>query len=129
MPALRFIAGVGLAGELGAGDNSCLRGAAHEHPGLRHDARRFRRGVRRDPGKHDREAYDWRTAFMIGGVLGLLLLVAGSALPSQACSGQWKERTVSTGQFPCALFGPEALFPLSQLDSDRRPDLVFGRRS
>ncbi len=92
--ALRFIAGVGLAGELGAGI-TLVSEVLHT------SVRGYGTMLVASVGVSGAilaniiaNAYDWRNAFIIGGVLGLLLLIARISV---AESGMFKAMDEKTG--------------------------------
>ena len=92
--ALRFIAGVGLAGELGAGITLVSEV-------LHRSVRGYGTMLVASVGVSGAilaniiaSAYDWRNAFIIGGVLGLLLLIARVSV---AESGMFKAMDKNTG--------------------------------
>ena len=107
---LRFIAGIGLAGELGAGITLVSEV-------LHRSIRGYGTMLVASVGVSGAilaniiaNAYDWRHAFIIGGILGLLLLVARISV---AESGMFKtmeeKRGVSRGNF-LALFREKGRF-------------------
>ncbi len=90
--ALRFIAGIGLAGELGAGITLV---AEVLHTSIRGYGTMLVASVGVSGAilaNMIANAYDWRNAFIIGGVLGLLLLIARISVAEsgmfRAMSGQ-----------------------------------------
>ena len=92
--ALRFIAGVGLAGELGAGITLVSEV-------LHRSVRGYGTMLVASVGVSGAilaniiaNAYDWRNAFIIGGVLGLLLLIARISV---AESGMFKAMDKNSG--------------------------------
>ncbi len=100
---LRFVAGVGLAGELGAGITLV---AEILHKSVRGYGTMIVASVGVSGAilanlvaKH----FDWRTAFVIGGVLGLLLLVTRIKVAESGMFRQMEATVVSKGNF-LALF-------------------------
>ncbi len=102
--ALRFIAGVGLAGELGAGITLVSEV-------LHRSVRGYGTMLVASVGVSGAilaniiaGAYDWRNAFFIGGALGLVLLVARISVAESAMFRDMKKRTgISRGNM-LALF-------------------------
>lgn len=92
--ALRFIAGVGLAGELGAGITLVSEVL---HTSIRGYGTMLVASVGVSGAilaNIIANAYDWRNAFIIGGVLGLLLLIARISI---AESGMFKAMDAKAG--------------------------------
>jgi len=105
--ALRFIAGVGLAGELGAG----ITLVAEILP---KDIRGYGTTLVASVGVMGAvvavmvgDAFDWRIAYMVGGVMGLALLVLRIGVFESGLFEQVKQRSVSRGNF-FALFAKPA---------------------
>lgn len=101
--ALRFIAGIGLAGELGAGITLV---AEILHKSVRGYGTMIVASVGVSGAilanlvaKH----FDWRSAFVIGGILGLLLLVTRIKVAESGMFKQMESVAVSKGNF-LALF-------------------------
>ena len=102
--ALRFIAGIGLAGELGAGITLVSEV-------LHRSVRGYGTMLVASVGVSGAilanivaSAYDWRNAFYIGGALGLVLLIARISVAESGMFRAMEERTgVSRGNMP-ALF-------------------------
>ncbi|TLM68493.1 MAG: MFS transporter [Deltaproteobacteria bacterium] len=101
--ALRFVAGVGLAGELGAGI-TLVAEILHKN------VRGYGTMVVASVGVSGAilanlvaKTFDWRTAFVIGGVLGLLLLITRISVAESGMFRQMETATVSKGNF-LALF-------------------------
>ncbi|HEY6011456.1 MAG TPA: MFS transporter [Nitrospirota bacterium] len=97
---LRFIAGIGLAGELGAGITLVSEV-------LHRNIRGYGTMLVASVGVSGAilanmiaNAYDWRKAFIIGGILGLLLLIARVSVAESGMFRSMKERTgVARGNF------------------------------
>jgi MFS family permease len=96
---LRFIAGVGLAGELGAGI-TLVSEVLHK------SVRGYGTMIVASVGVSGAilanvvaKAFDWRSAFYIGGVLGLLLLVTRMRVAESGMFRQMAHVTVSRGNF------------------------------
>jgi MFS family permease len=92
--ALRFIAGIGLAGELGAGITLV---AEVLHTGIRGYGTMLVASVGVSGAilaNVVANAFDWRNAFIIGGILGLLLLIARISV---AESGMFRSMTERKG--------------------------------
>lgn len=107
--ALRFIAGVGLAGELGAGITLV---AEILHKSVRGYGTMIVASVGVSGAilanlvaKH----FDWRSAFVIGGILGLLLLITRISVAESGMFRQMAVATVSKGNF-LALFNNRKRF-------------------
>ena len=119
--ALRFIAGIGLAGELGAGITLVSEVL---HTSIRGYGTMLVASVGVSGAilaNIIANAYDWRNAFIIGGVLGLLLLIARISVAESGMFRAMNEKAgISRGNMLALFSGPEALLPLSQLDPDRR---------
>ncbi len=101
--ALRFIAGIGLAGELGAGI-TLVSEVLHK------SVRGYGTMMVASVGVSGAilanfvaKSFEWRNAFLIGGILGLLLLIMRVSVSESGMFRQMKERPVSTGNF-LALF-------------------------
>jgi MFS family permease len=101
--ALRFVAGVGLAGELGAGI-TLVAEVLHK------SVRGYGTMVVASVGVSGAilanlvaRNFDWRTAFVIGGILGLLLLITRISVAESGMFQQMEDATVSKGNF-LALF-------------------------
>jgi len=97
--ALRFIAGVGLAGELGAGI-TLVSEVLHQ------SVRGYGTMIVASVGVSGAilanfvaKAFDWRNAFVIGGVLGLLLLVTRVSVAESGMFRQMADATVRKGNF------------------------------
>ena len=97
--ALRFIAGVGLAGELGAGI-TLVSEVLHQ------SVRGYGTMIVASVGVSGAilanfvaKAFDWRNAFIIGGVLGLLLLVTRISVAESGMFRQMADVSVSKGNF------------------------------
>jgi len=97
--ALRFIAGVGLAGELGAGITLVSEV-------LHRSVRGYGTMIVASVGVSGAilanfvaKAFDWRNAFFIGGVLGLLLLVTRISVAESGMFRQMSDATVARGNF------------------------------
>ncbi len=108
--ALRFIAGIGLAGELGAGITLVSEV-------LHRSIRGYGTMLVASVGVSGAilanviaNAYDWRNAFIIGGVLGLLLLIARISVAESGMFRSMEEKaTVRRGNF-LALFTNKGRF-------------------
>lgn len=107
--ALRFVAGVGLAGELGAGITLV---AEILHKSVRGYGTMIVASVGVSGAilanlvaKH----FDWRSAFVIGGVLGLLLLITRIKVAESGMFRQMETVAVSKGNF-LALFSSWSRF-------------------
>lgn len=100
---LRFVAGVGLAGELGAGI-TLVAEVLHK------SVRGYGTMIVASVGVSGAilanliaRNFDWRTAFVIGGILGLLLLITRISVAESGMFRQMADVTVSKGNF-LALF-------------------------
>jgi MFS family permease len=96
---LRFIAGIGLAGELGAGI-TLVSEVLHQ------SVRGYGTMVVASVGVSGAilanfvaRAFDWRNAFYIGGVLGLLLLITRISVAESGMFRQMETASVSRGNF------------------------------
>jgi MFS transporter, putative metabolite:H+ symporter len=102
--ALRFIAGIGLAGELGAGItlvSEVLHASIRGYGTMIVAAVGVSGAILANIIAN---AFDWRTAFTIGGVLGLLLLITRISVAESGMFRTMEERSgVSKGNF-LALF-------------------------
>jgi MFS family permease len=101
--ALRFVAGIGLAGELGAGI-TLVAEILHK------SVRGYGTMIVASVGVSGAilanlvaKNFDWRTAFVIGGVLGLLLLITRISVAESGMFKLMEVATVSKGNF-LALF-------------------------
>lgn len=106
---LRFVAGVGLAGELGAG-------VALVAESMSKETRGYGTMVIASVGLSGAalawtvaELFDWRTAFLIGGVMGLALLILRVRVFESGLFDRMKNSTVSRGNF-LMLFARWSLF-------------------
>jgi MFS transporter, putative metabolite:H+ symporter len=97
--ALRFIAGIGLAGELGAGI-TLVAEILHQ------SVRGYGTMIVASVGVSGAilanlvaKTFDWRTAFFIGGVLGLLLLITRISVAESGMFRQMATAAVSKGNF------------------------------
>ena len=96
---LRFVAGVGLAGELGAGITLV---AEMLHQSVRGYGTMIVASVGVSGAilaNFVAKAFDWRNAFFIGGVLGLLLLITRLKVAESGMFRQMANATVSKGNF------------------------------
>ena len=100
---LRFVAGVGLAGDLGAGI-TLVAEVLHK------SVRGYGTMIVASVGVSGAilanliaRNFDWRTAFVIGGILGLLLLITRISVAESGMFRQMADATVSKGNF-LALF-------------------------
>ena len=123
----RFIAGFGLAGELGAASRSSPK-CSQRNAGLRHDAccdgRRFWRGDRRACCR----PVKWPTAYFIGGGLGLILLVLRVSVAESGMFKQIKKSPTSLARkFPLPVHKPETIPEICPLHFDRPAKLVRDR--
>src|SRR5512139_732234 len=107
--ALRFVAGVGLAGELGAGI-TLVAEVLHQ------SVRGYGTMIVASVGVSGAilanliaKTFDWRTAFVIGGILGLLLLITRISVAESGMFRQMEVATVSKGNF-LALFTDRGRF-------------------
>jgi len=107
--ALRFVAGVGLAGELGAGI-TLVSEVLHKK------LRGYGTMVVASVGVSGAilanvvaANFDWRRAFVIGGVLGLLLLILRISVAESGMFRTMEQREVSKGNF-LALFTSKSRF-------------------
>lgn len=96
---LRFIAGIGLAGELGAGI-TLVSEVLHQ------SVRGYGTMVVASVGVSGAilanfvaKAFEWRNAFYIGGALGLMLLIARISVAESGMFRQMEAATVSKGNF------------------------------
>ncbi|MBI1919953.1 MAG: MFS transporter [Geobacter sp.] len=101
--ALRFIAGIGLAGELGAGI-TLVSEVLHK------SVRGYGTMIVASVGVSGAilanfvaKAFEWRNAFFIGGALGLLLLIMRVSVAESGMFGEMKNQQVRSGNF-LALF-------------------------
>lgn len=97
--ALRFIAGIGLAGELGAGITLV---AEILHQSVRGYGTMIVAAVGVSGAilaNLVAKTFDWRTAFFIGGVLGLLLLITRISVAESGMFRQMATVAVSKGNF------------------------------
>ncbi|MHB8709453.1 MAG: MFS transporter [Desulfuromonadales bacterium] len=106
---LRFVAGVGLAGELGAGI-TLVAEILHK------SVRGYGTMIVASVGVSGAilanlvaKNFDWRTAFVIGGILGLLLLITRISVAESGMFKQMEIATVSKGNF-LALFNNRGRF-------------------
>jgi len=106
---LRFVAGVGLAGELGAGI-TLVAEVLHK------SVRGYGTMIVASVGVSGAilanliaRNFDWRTAFVIGGILGLLLLITRISVAESGMFRQMADATVSKGNF-LALFTSRSRF-------------------
>jgi len=106
---LRFVAGVGLAGELGAGI-TLVAEILHK------SVRGYGTMIVASVGVSGAilanliaRNFDWRTAFVIGGILGLLLLITRISVAESGMFRQMADATVSKGNF-LALFTNRSRF-------------------
>ncbi len=96
---LRFVAGVGLAGELGAGITLV---AEMLHQSVRGYGTMIVASVGVSGAilaNFVAKTFDWRNAFFIGGVLGLLLLITRLKVAESGMFRQMANATVSKGNF------------------------------
>jgi MFS family permease len=107
--ALRFVAGVGLAGELGAGI-TLVAEVLHK------SVRGYGTMIVASVGVSGAilanliaRNFDWRSAFVIGGILGLLLLITRISVAESGMFRQMADATVSKGNF-LALFTDRSRF-------------------
>jgi MFS family permease len=107
--ALRFIAGIGLAGELGAGI-TLVAEILHK------SVRGYGTMVVASVGVSGAilanlvaMSFDWRTAFVIGGILGLLLLITRIKVAESGMFRQMESSVISKGNF-LALFTDRSRF-------------------
>lgn len=107
---LRFLAGIGLAGELGAGITLVSEVL---HASIRGYGTMLVASIGVSGailGNFIATTYDWRTAFIIGGVLGLMLLIARISVAESGMFRSMKQKTkVSRGNF-LALFSERKRF-------------------
>ncbi len=97
--ALRFLAGVGLAGELGAGITLV---AEVLHKSVRGYGTMIVASVGVSGAilaNFVAKSFDWRNAFFIGGILGLLLLVTRISVAESGMFRQMADATVPKGNF------------------------------
>src|SRR5512139_2905204 len=106
---LRFVAGVGLAGELGAGI-TLVAEVLHK------SVRGYGTMIVASVGVSGAilanlvaKTFDWRTAFVIGGVLGLLLLITRISVAESGMFKQMESASVTKGNF-LALFTERSRF-------------------
>ncbi|POY34846.1 MFS transporter [Solitalea longa] len=96
---LRFIAGVGLAGELGAGITLITETMSKENRGygtmLIAGIGLFGAVVAAQVGKH----YDWQTSFIVGGIMGLVLLLLRLGVIESGMFHKVKSEEVQRGNF------------------------------
>ncbi|MCM2263971.1 MAG: MFS transporter [Desulfuromonadales bacterium] len=100
---LRFVAGVGLAGELGAGITLV---AEILHKSVRGYGTMIVASVGVSGAVLANlvaKTFDWRTAFVIGGILGLLLLITRISVAESGMFKQMENASVTKGNF-LALF-------------------------
>ena len=108
--ALRFIAGIGLAGELGAGI-TLVSEVLHK------SVRGYGTMLVASVGVSGAilanmvaKAYDWRAAFIIGGILGLLLLITRMRVAESGMFRSMEEKTAVGRGRMLALFTDRARF-------------------
>jgi MFS family permease len=96
---IRFIAGLGLAGELGAGITLVSELISKEKRGI---ATSFVAGIGLTGAVvafFMKEAFPWRTCYFIGGGMGLLLLILRISVFESGMYREMKEMNVSRGNF------------------------------
>lgn len=96
---LRFIAGVGLAGELGAGITLVSESMPKELRGYATTVVASVGVAGALVAAYVGEAYDWRTAYIVGGVLGLCLLFARIAVHESGMFERSRSLSVKKGDF------------------------------
>ena len=95
----RFVAGIGLAGELGAGITLVSEVMTKEHRGFGTTlvaAFGIFGGV---AGAFVAKEFDWRTTYYIGGALGIILLVLRISAYDSGLYHQLKKENISRGNF------------------------------
>ncbi|WP_432713513.1 MFS transporter [Pedobacter sp.] len=102
----RFIAGLGLAGELGAGITLVAELMPKEKRGYATTIIASVGISGAVVGHFVAELFDWRTAFFIGGGLGLSLLLLRIGVAESGMFGKIKEKAVQKGNF-FSLFNKE----------------------
>lgn len=96
---IRFIAGIGLAGELGAGITLVSELTPKEKRGI---ATSLVAGIGLTGAVVAfimKQNFDWRTCYFIGGGLGLLLLILRISVAESGLFNQVKQKEVSRGDF------------------------------
>lgn len=106
---LRFIAGIGLAGELGAGVTLVAEVMSKESRGYGTMVVATVGILGAVAAALISEAYDWRNAYFIGGGMGLLLLLMRIGIYESGMYDSIKEAAVSKGNF-LKLFTDKKLF-------------------
>lgn len=96
---LRFIAGVGLAGELGIGITLVSEVMSKEKRGYGTTIVAGIGIAGAVVGYFVAEAFDWRVAYYVGGGLGLLLLILRISVYESGMFSKMKESKVSKGNF------------------------------
>jgi MFS family permease len=97
--ALRFIAGVGLAGELGAGITLVSEVLPKEIRGYGTTVVASVGILGAVVASLVGDAFSWRTAFFVGGVMGLLLLVLRVGVAESGMFAQVRRQSVARGDF------------------------------
>ena len=98
---LRFLAGLGLAGELGIGITLVSEVMSKESRGYGTTIVAGIGIIGAVAGYAVAESFDWRIAYYVGGVLGLLLLLLRISVYESGMFSKLKETTVSRGNFLC----------------------------
>ncbi|MEJ7680052.1 MAG: MFS transporter [Segetibacter sp.] len=111
---LRFIAGVGLAGELGAGITLVSELLPKEKRGLGTSIVAGLGLTGAIVAYFISREFDWRTCYYIGGVMGLLLLVLRVSVFESGMFKQVKEMNVSRGNFFMFFTNKERFFKYSR---------------
>lgn len=96
---IRFVAGIGLAGELGAGITLVSELTPKEKRGI---ATSLVAGIGLTGAVVAfimKQNFDWRTCYFIGGGLGLLLLILRISVAESGLFNQVKQKEVSRGNF------------------------------
>jgi len=105
--AFRFIAGVGLAGELGAGITLVSEVLKKEHRGYGTTIVASIGVMGAVAAGLVADAFDWRVAYIVGGVMGLALLVLRVSVRESHMFQAAKTTEISRGNF-LSLFRPPA---------------------
>ena len=107
--ALRFIAGIGLAGELGAGVTLVAEILPKEIRGYGTMMIATVGVTGAVAANFIAQHFDWRTAYIIGGVLGFALLLLRVGILESAIFKNLKEKNIKRGNF-FSLFSDKQLF-------------------
>lgn len=124
----RFVAGLGLAGELGAGITLVSELLPKEKRGI---GTSMVAGIGLIGAVVAYYTYqftkDWRLCYKIGGVLGMVLLVLRISVAESGMFMEVKQRAVSRGNFFYVFYQCQAFQEISERNPDRAPYLVCYR--